>query len=245
MGLHAGSLACKPLYIGAPGPSAMGGWGGSMPPYIDIGIPWTNNSTSLVKGVGLWETGEESSADLRHLWEVHVTVGQMLRLVVVVSGVRNARVVLLHGLVLGKRWLLRVQLRVHHVAAHQGLGPTGHGFCIKTEGVDIISAYQLNAAQYLRLDNGIGFEIHLKVFPFSFNCNKENRKTKYLRKMCVCSYPKHCQPRMTKCLPVQQTPCSWWWGEVGWQNRSAWFWPAAQCRWVGEPCGPAVRSCLA
>lgn len=44
MGLHAGSPACKPLYIGPPGPSAMGGWGGSMvPPYIDIGIPWTDN----------------------------------------------------------------------------------------------------------------------------------------------------------------------------------------------------------
>lgn len=45
MGLHAGSPACRPLYIGPPGPSAMGGWGGSMvPPYMDMGIPWTNNN---------------------------------------------------------------------------------------------------------------------------------------------------------------------------------------------------------
>lgn len=37
---------------------------------------------------------------LCYLWEVHVTVGQMLRLVVVVSRVSDARVILLHGLVL-------------------------------------------------------------------------------------------------------------------------------------------------
>lgn len=37
---------------------------------------------------------------LCYLWEVHVTVGQMLMLVVVVSRVCNACVILLHGLVL-------------------------------------------------------------------------------------------------------------------------------------------------
>lgn len=45
MGFHAGSPACKPLYIGPPGPSAMGGWGVSMvPPYIDTGIPYPDET---------------------------------------------------------------------------------------------------------------------------------------------------------------------------------------------------------
>lgn len=71
-----------------------------------------------------------------YLWEVHVTVGQMLGLVVIVSWVSDARVILLHGLVLREGRLLRLQLRVHHVAAHQGLGPTRHGLCTKTHGGD-------------------------------------------------------------------------------------------------------------
>lgn len=66
---------------------------------------------------------------LPHLGEVHVAVGQVLRLVVVVGGVCDARVVLLHRLVLGEGRLLGLQLGVHHVAAHQRLGPTRHGFC--------------------------------------------------------------------------------------------------------------------
>lgn len=70
-----------------------------------------------------------------YLWEVHVTVGQMLRLVVVISRICNACVVLLHGLVLREGRLLRLQLRMHHVAAHQRLGPTGHGFCNKDKGL--------------------------------------------------------------------------------------------------------------
>lgn len=69
---------------------------------------------------------------LNYLREVHVAVGQMLRLVVVVSRVCNACVILLHGLVLREGRLLCLQLRVHHVAAHQGLGPTRHGLCTKT-----------------------------------------------------------------------------------------------------------------
>lgn len=69
---------------------------------------------------------------LHYLREVHVAVGQMLRLVVVVSRVCNACVILLHGLVLREGRLLCLQLRVHHVAAHQGLGPTRHGLCTKT-----------------------------------------------------------------------------------------------------------------
>lgn len=67
-----------------------------------------------------------------YLWEVNVTVGQMLRLVVVVGRVCNACVILLHGLVLREGRLFRLQLGVHHVAAHQGLGPTRHCFCIST-----------------------------------------------------------------------------------------------------------------
>lgn len=43
---------------------------------------------------------------LRYLWEVHVTVGHMLRLVVVVSRVCDACVVLLHRLVLREGRLL-------------------------------------------------------------------------------------------------------------------------------------------
>lgn len=64
-----------------------------------------------------------------HLGEIHVAVGQVLRLVVVVGGVCNARVVLLHRLVLGEGRLLGLQLGVHYVAAHQRLGPTRHCFC--------------------------------------------------------------------------------------------------------------------
>ena len=61
--------------------------------------------------------------------EVHVAVGHVLGLVVAVGWVGDARVVLLHGLVLGEGRLLRLQLRVHHVTAHQRLGPAGHGLC--------------------------------------------------------------------------------------------------------------------
>lgn len=70
---------------------------------------------------------------LYYLREVHVTVGQMLRLVVVVSRVCNACVILLHGLMLREGRLLRLQLRVHHVAAHQGLRPARHGLCTETQ----------------------------------------------------------------------------------------------------------------
>lgn len=65
-----------------------------------------------------------------YLGEVHVAVGQMLRLMVVVSRIYDARVILLHWLVLREGRLLRLQLRVHHVAVYQGLGPTRHGLCI-------------------------------------------------------------------------------------------------------------------
>lgn len=84
---------------------------------------------------------------LCYLWEVHVAVGQMLRLVVVVRWVCDACVVLLHGLVLREGRLLCLQVRVHHVAAHQGLGPTRHGLCTKTHrqlfSYIIIDEYQL------------------------------------------------------------------------------------------------------
>lgn len=66
---------------------------------------------------------------LCYLWEVNVTVGHMLRLVVVVRRVCDACVILLHWLVLREGRLLCLQLRVHHMAAHQGLGPTRHGLC--------------------------------------------------------------------------------------------------------------------
>lgn len=66
----------------------------------------------------------------------------MLRLVVVVSRVCDARVVLLHGLVLREGRLLRVHLRVHHVAVHQGLGPTRHGLCTKTTQGGFIAGRQ-------------------------------------------------------------------------------------------------------
>lgn len=66
----------------------------------------------------------ESTVALPHLGEVHVAVGQVLRLVVVVCGVCDARVVLLHRLVLREGRLLSLQLGVHDVAAHQRLGPT-------------------------------------------------------------------------------------------------------------------------
>lgn len=68
-----------------------------------------------------------------YLLEVYVIAGQMLRLVVVVSRVCNAGVVLFHELVLREGRLIRLQLRVHHVAAHQGLGPTRHGLCTTTQ----------------------------------------------------------------------------------------------------------------
>jgi len=74
---------------------------------------------------------------LCYLGEVHVAVGQvllLLLLLVVVSRVCDAGVVLLHGLVLGEGRLLGLQLRVHHVAAHQRLGPAGHGLCSERDG---------------------------------------------------------------------------------------------------------------
>lgn len=64
-----------------------------------------------------------------NLGEVHVAVGQMLRLMVAVSRVCDARVILLHWLVLREGRLLGLKLRVHHVAVYQGLGPARHGLC--------------------------------------------------------------------------------------------------------------------
>lgn len=118
---------------------------------------------------------------LCYLWEIHVTVGQMLRLVVVVSRVCNARVILLHGLVLREGRLLCLQLWVHHVAAHQGLGPTRHGLCTKTHRV---------------LQSFTGY-------------HRYSDKTLYMHVLKFHTYPRHCQPQMTKCLPVPQMPCSW------------------------------------
>lgn len=98
-----------------------------VPPYIDIGIPWRDNEHFFRTKTATGVRAIVHTFPVCYLWEVNVIVGHVLRLVVVVSRVCYACVILLHGLVLREGRLFGLQLRMHHVAVHQGLGPTRHG----------------------------------------------------------------------------------------------------------------------